>query len=288
MRVRTTRTDSWILAFAAIVLAWCALPALAVNIDPADDGSKYAWSENTGWINAKPGGDTGNGVHVVDDRLTGWMWSENTGWISMHCENTSSCGTVSYGVTNDATGNLGGYAWAENAGWISLSCDNTASCGTVSYGVTIDGTTGDFAGYAWSENLGWIRFASAGPNPYRVNTSWRCSGPTGTASLLADKSGADLVLQWSAVPSSTAYDVVRGDLDLLLDNAGDFSLATTDCVADDDPATSVVVTGTPAPGAGYWILVRPVGCAAGSYDSSGPSQAAPRDGGIATSGFDCP
>ena len=27
--------------------------ALAENIDPADDGSQWAWAENVGWINAE-------------------------------------------------------------------------------------------------------------------------------------------------------------------------------------------------------------------------------------------
>ncbi|MHC4664419.1 MAG: hypothetical protein ACYS9T_00480 [Planctomycetota bacterium] len=128
------------------------------NIDPNEDGSQYAYAENTGWLNFEP--NTGDGVHVESDVLTGWVWAENIGWVSLSCENTSSCGTANYGVTNDGAGNLVGYAWAENVGWISFSCENTASCGTVDYGVTID-ADGEFAGYAWAENIGWINFNSA-------------------------------------------------------------------------------------------------------------------------------
>ena len=113
----------------------------AENIDPYNDDSQYAYGENIGWLNAEPLGDGGPGVAVNDTKLSGYIWAENIGWVSLSCENTGSCGTVSYGVTNDGSGNLSGYAWAENVGWISFSCENTGSCGTVDYGVTIDPAT---------------------------------------------------------------------------------------------------------------------------------------------------
>jgi hypothetical protein len=135
------------------------------NIDPYNDSSQYAYGENVGWFNFEP--NIGNGVRAVSDKLTGWIWQESFGWVSLSCLNTSSCGTVDYGVTNDGSGNLSGYAWAENVGWISFSCENTSSCGTVNYGVTID-TDGNFDGWAWGENVGWIRMQSVSPVPYKV------------------------------------------------------------------------------------------------------------------------
>jgi hypothetical protein len=145
---------------ASILAVWIILWSsnlYAENIDPYEDGSKYAYGENVGWLNFEP--DTGSGVQVAGYKLTGFVWAENVGWISMSCENTASCGAggVDFGVTYDGSGNLAGFAWGENIGWISFSCDNTASCGTVDYGVTID-TDGAFAGYAWAENIGWINF----------------------------------------------------------------------------------------------------------------------------------
>jgi len=137
----------------------------AENIDPYEDGSQYAYGENVGWLNFEP--NTGDGVRVESDVLTGWVWAENIGWVSLSCENTSSCPTVNYGVTNDGGGNLSGYAWSENVGWISFSCDNTSSCATVNYGVTID-DQGNFDGWAWGENIGWIHFQSASPVSYKV------------------------------------------------------------------------------------------------------------------------
>ena len=152
-------------------------PVFAENIDPDDDDSKYAYGENAGWLNAEPLGDGGFGVQVEDSKLTGYIWAENIGWVSLSCENTSTCASVHYGVTNDGNGNLSGCAWAENVGWISFSCNNTGNCGTVDYGVTIDPGTGVFSGKAWAENIGWISFDSTGSTTFGLKTSWR--GDTG-------------------------------------------------------------------------------------------------------------
>jgi hypothetical protein len=138
---------------------------LAENIDPINDDSQYAYGENVGWLNFEP--NSSDGVQVASERLTGYVWAENIGWISLSCENTSSCGTVPFGVTNDGSGNLSGYAWSENVGWISFSCDNTLSCSTVDYGVTID-ASGNFDRWAWGENIGWIHLQSTSPVAYRV------------------------------------------------------------------------------------------------------------------------
>ncbi len=158
------------LTLAIFVTAVVALASVASgeNIDPNEDESQYAYGENVGWVNFEPNIPGPNvGAQVADDKLTGFIWAENTGWISLSCENTSSCGTVSYGVTNDGFGNLSGYAWGENVGWISFSCTNTSSCGTVNYSVTIDGQ-GNFDGYAWGENIGWINFQPADLYGYSV------------------------------------------------------------------------------------------------------------------------
>jgi hypothetical protein len=147
------------------LLVFCCADSYAENIDPYEDDSQYAYGENVGWLNFEP--SQSEGAHVSQTQLTGYVWAENIGWISLSCENSGSCGTVNYGVTNDGAGNLSGYAWSENAGWISFSCDNTSSCGIVDYGVTID-VDGNFGGYAWAENIGWINFNSADLYGYGV------------------------------------------------------------------------------------------------------------------------
>jgi hypothetical protein len=132
----------------------------AGNIDPDNNGSKYAWGENVGWNNFEP--SFGSGVTVTDSAVQGYAWGENVGWINLSPANSS--------VANDGNGNLSGYAWGENVGWISFSCSNTDTCSTVDYGVTTVPATGEFSGYAWGENIGWINFA---PNGVPVKTSWR-------------------------------------------------------------------------------------------------------------------
>jgi len=225
--------------------------AFAENIDPGSDGSKFAWAENLGWVNAQPSGPGGPGVQVSDSDLTGWAWSENAGWISLSCTN-GSCAGGSYGVTNDG-------------------------CGTLS-------------GSAWSENAGWITFSSAGPNPYRVTTGWRRAVPTGTPSLTADKmNGSDVLLSWTALSGATSFDIVQGALSALKSSVGNFQFATQACIADNTTATSFTAGGTPNAGDGYWFLVRGENCGGdGTYDTGEATQAGLRDAEIAASGHGCP
>jgi hypothetical protein len=248
----------------------------AENINPANDESKYAWSENLGWINAQPGGAGGPGVRVSDSGLTGWAWSENAGWISLSCMNRSCVGG-NYGVTNDGAGTLAGYAWSENVGWINFA--------PIGAGVVIDPRTGIFSGRAWSENAGWITFSSAGPNPFRVATSWRPVGATGLNA--GNAGGSDVLLSWTAVSGATTFDVVRGGLSALRSTNGNFQSATLHCIADDTTATSITTGGDPSVGDGYWFLVRgSTYGGAGTYNEG--TQVESRDAGINASGNGCP
>lgn len=150
--------------------------AAAETIDPGETGSRHAWSENAGWVNAEPAGDGGPGLRITDEGVTGWMSLENAGWVSASCYTTGSCAEVDYGLTVSPAGEIGGFAWSENAGWIVFSCATTASCGTVSYGVTVNLVNGELAGHAWSENLGWITVScettsSCGVVDYRTTTT---------------------------------------------------------------------------------------------------------------------
>ena len=138
----------------------------AENIDPNEDGSQYAYGENVGWLNFEPNIVAPNvGATVSEEKLTGFIWAENIGWINLSCENTGSCGTVNYGVTNDVAGNLSGFAWGENVGWLNF--DPNVPADANDYGVTID-SEGNFDGWAWGENVGWINFHSADLYGYGV------------------------------------------------------------------------------------------------------------------------
>ena len=71
------------------------------------------------------------------------------------------CGVSDYRVTVDGNGVYHGFAWGGDViGWISFNCDNTSSCGTVDYKVTETKSTSgaELFGWAWSENVGWISF----------------------------------------------------------------------------------------------------------------------------------
>jgi hypothetical protein len=276
-----------------VAAALLAPAAAAENVDPAGDGSQYAYAENFGWINAEPSGDGGPGIQVGDSELSGWMWSENIGWIGLSCENTSSCTASPYGVTNDGGGVLSGYAWSENAGWLSFSCSNTASCGVAAYGVSIDPSTGDFHGRAWGENAGWITFASPGPVPFQLRSGWVCAPPplppAGTPLLTVAKTGGGRIVSWSPAAGATGHDIVTGDLDALRAGAGDFAAATIGCLDDNRTTTTLLDAAPLAPGQGEWFLVRGQNCGGnGSYDSGGSAQTGARDGEIAASGSDCP
>lgn len=263
----------------AILIALAGGVAFAENMDPGNDGSKFAWAENLGWVNAQPSGPGGPGVQVSDSGLTGWAWSENAGWISLSCTNRSCMGS-SYGVANDGCGTLSGYAWSENAGWV-----NFAPTGA---GVVINPATGLFSGRAWSENAGWITFSSAGPNPYRVATSWRRAVPIGANNLTVDKaSGSNLLLSWTPLAAATSFDVVQGGLSALRNSNGNFQSATQSCIVHNTTGTSFTTGGTPSSGDGYWFLVRGGNCGgAGTYNDG--TQVGSRDAGIIASGNDCP
>ena len=255
--------------------------AIAENIDPGGDGSKYAWAENLGWINLQPSGPGGPGVQVSNAGLTGWAWAENAGWISVSCQNTSSCGTNAYGVTNNGSGALGGYAWSEDEGWI-----NFAPMGA---GVFID-VDGNFSGRAWSENAGWITFSSAGPHPYRVTTFWRRAVPVGSPLLTAQKLGGTAYnLSWSAVLGATVYDGMSGSLTALRSSGGNFQSSAYPCNDNDMARLFEVLSGDPSVGDGWWFLVRGANYLGnGTYDEGSPRQVGSRDAELNAAAGSCP
>jgi len=259
------------IVLAALVSCIAFGTAAAENVDPGDDGSQYAWSENAGWLNAEPAGPGGPGVEVSDFGVAGFMWSENAGWISLN------------GIQNDGHGNLSGLAWAENAGWVRFANPQG--------GVRIDPSTGKWSGQAWSENLGWISF----PSDNGIKTGWcqaTAAVPTGSPSLRAARSGNDVELsQLTLAGGASWHEVVRGSLSSLRASGGNFAAASLDCAAENVTQPKVVVAGTPSPtaGDGYWYLARRVNCKGkGTFDSGVASQVGARDAEIAAAGIDCP
>lgn len=139
--------------------------AFASSTDGIIDSTyKYAWSENTGWINF---GTSNGSVHITDSGLSGYALSETVGWIYLGA------------VTNDGQGNLSGYGWGENVGYIKFNPAN---------GGVIINSSGEFTGSALGENIGWIIFNGN----YKVRTDWlpRSARPACNNSLDDNGNGA--------------------------------------------------------------------------------------------------
>jgi hypothetical protein len=211
-------------------------------------------------------------MSVGDWRVTGWMWGENLGWISLSCENTSSCGTETYGVYNDGAGHLSGTAWSENGGWIDFAPANGA-------GVTVDIDTGVMTGAAWWENGGWISFQAAGPGSAAVTVGWTCPAttpapdPVRSAYVIPSEGSVAAKLAWAATSGPTAYDLVRGDLTRLR-SIGDLGQAYTGCLILRLEDLEHIIALDPLPGEGLWYLVRPINCnGPGTWGVGGPEDA---------------
>jgi N-acetylneuraminic acid mutarotase len=115
------------------------------------------------------------------------------------------------------------------------------------------------------------------------------ASPDGIPFLGVGQPGDAGTVEWSAVATATRYDLVRGDLSILLGTQGDFTSATRACVADDLGGTTTISSEAPPAGSAYWYLVRPVNCGGnGTYDADDPGQAGSSDTGINASASSCP
>ncbi len=94
-------------------------------------------------------------------------------------------------------------------------------------------------------------------------------------------------LTWNALLGAESYDLVRGDLATL--HSDGFTLATLECLASAAAETTQAYDLDPAPGQGFWFLVRGRNCGGpGSYDSGASSQLGSRDAAIDASPAACP
>jgi len=92
-----------------------------------------------------------NSAKAAGQDLSRYVYSETAGWISLNCENTNSCNSVDYSVSNDASGNLSGYGYSQNMGWVNFNPN---------YGGVIINLNGTISGWAYSERGEWINFNS--------------------------------------------------------------------------------------------------------------------------------
>lgn len=94
------------------------------------------------------------------------------------------------------------------------------------------------------------------------------------------------LIHWSVLSTTSGrYDLVRGDLFELYRTRGDFELSTLDCLATGQVEKSLLYPSDPAPGEGFWFVMRETG---ETYDSNAQTQVGSRDVGIAASGAGCP
>ncbi len=140
------------------------------------------------------------------------------------------------------------------------------------------------------------RFPDGTPN-WHFFSSWSFAGPNdcGVGGVEPDPLQALLFhspteLRWSAAIGATGYDVVRGDLGVLLGAGGDFAAAVTECLENDGSDTASYASAIPSPGAGFFYLARGVtsACGFGSYDSGASAQAGSRDAEIEAAPPACP
>lgn len=150
------------------LLPWMLVALLpAAQAETVQPDQRWAWSGSAGWIDARPLGAEGPGLHASGGRISGWLWSPNVGWISAHCLNTDSCAEVEYGLRLDLVDGmpgllrLSGYLWSPSAGWIVAHCATTHSCAEVDFGLYVDRASGLIDGHAWSPALGWISLSCA-------------------------------------------------------------------------------------------------------------------------------
>ncbi|MFC1775652.1 hypothetical protein ACFLY0_02275 [Patescibacteria group bacterium] len=139
----------FIIIFLITFFSWTQFVYASETNGTIDASYKYAWGENTGWINMKP--DNGDAITITDSAITGYAWSSVGGWINFSPTNG--------GVTNTSEGVLGGNAWSSQKGWISMT------------GITI-GSDGKFTGTAGTlgSNAGRITFSCDNCD---VRTDWR-------------------------------------------------------------------------------------------------------------------
>ncbi len=104
-------------------------------------------------------------------------------------------------------------------------------------------------------------------------------------SLTLSGSGNDTLLSWDGQPGAQSYCVERGDLLVLRTTGGNFTLSLRQELASRTTETSLLFSGTPGPGEGYWFLVRDN--PSGTFDSGCPSQVGSRDNEILNAGDVC-
>jgi hypothetical protein len=117
-----------------------------------------------------------------------------------------------------------------------------------------------------------------------------CFGVPPLGSTANHQFSSPTTMSWDPAPDAEAYDTLRGDLGALLAASGDYSVAVAGCLKNNGRDSLSWDPSTPAPGEGFFYLVRAVdyACGFGTYDTGSPSQHASRDVLIEAAPFSCP
>jgi hypothetical protein len=111
-----------------------------------------------------------------------------------------------------------------------------------------------------------------------------------TIATLQVETGAlpsDASLSWPAIAGASGYDLVRGNVRMLVEGGGSFSTAIDQCLANNTGALAMVESATPASGEAFFYILRGVNCGGGNWDEGG-TQAAPRGPAFAAAPAACP
>jgi hypothetical protein len=114
-----------------------------------------------------------------------------------------------------------------------------------------------------------------------------CAAPPQRSSRLDLDLAGDL--SWTPLPGALSYDVVKGDLNLLL-STHSYTASVLSCPASRQAGTSLTDPDSPAIGLGWYYVVRGIGCGGnGTWDDGvGTGQSGSRDAAIDAAPASCP
>ncbi len=113
------------------------------------------------------------------------------------------------------------------------------------------------------------------------------AAPVAAPFIHVDKEGSDAFVSWPPVAASTAYDVLRGDVDAL--QSSGIAPSVNGCSGSRITTNYQTDSHVPTSGTGDWYLVRPANCGgSGSYDAGEPRQSGSRDTASRTAQISCP
>jgi hypothetical protein len=117
-----------------------------------------------------------------------------------------------------------------------------------------------------------------------IDEGFEAPGATTGLIFASDKQ----TMSWNPEITADYYDVMKGDLMVLLSSLGDFTSSLLDCLENDSVDTQSEDTNDPTSGGYYYIVRAQADCIKGTCNSEQPSQIGDRDPEIEGSSNKCP